>query len=91
MSLLQNILNNYFFQFNTWGNVDNTWTYGGSEDDGVRTRLDYVFYKLRAGGLLKNVQVESYNNVEEKISSGGNMISLSDHSFVETTLRLGLK
>ena len=80
------------YQYHTWGNTANTWSRpGGPQSDGYSTRLDYVFYKLMPHyGQVRSVDVVEQETVDPKIykQSGNIFFSLSDHSLVETTIRL---
>ena len=80
------------YHHHTWGNTANTWSRpGGPQSDGYSTRLDYVFYKLMPHyGQVRSVDVVEHETVDPKIykQSGNIFFSLSDHSLVETTIRL---
>ena len=70
----------------TWGAADNTWTGpGGAFNDGYTLRLDYIFYKTLKSQVSITGVSDSYKTLELKTTSGGSMISLSDHSFVEAS------
>ena len=70
----------------TWANPDNTWT-GPPELDEFECIIDYIFYLTRNG---VDVRTSAYSNLEEKTEKAGKMISLSDHSWVESNLRIGI-
>ena len=52
-------------------------------------RIDYIFYRMRAGGRVRSVETQEYKTIKEFAdTSNGAKISLSDHDWVEASLKI---
>ena len=71
----------------TWGQTSNTFSGpGGTEHDGEVARLDYILYRVSA---QKSAQTVHYRTVKQFAhQSDGSEVSLSDHDWVEATIKL---
>ena len=74
----------------TWGQASNTYTGpGGGQHDGHTDRIDYIFYGLREAGRVKSVETVQYETIKRFTEkSDGSKISLSDHDWIEATIKL---
>ena len=74
----------------TWGQTSNTFTgSGGRQEDGHVERIDYILYRVRTTNPVKSAETVHYQTVKQFAhKSDGTKVSLSDHDWVEATIKL---
>ena len=52
-------------------------------------RIDYILYRMRTSGRVRSVETQEYKTIKEFAdTSNGAKISLSDHDWVEASLKI---